>query len=246
MRVAGGQRSDFVTARQGSGYNQGLQYESTSLSLSGIGSVQAWGGTLASVTAASGVMDGSVPCLDAGTPSASTNAISSGWRISAQGIYLNTDATALGKPSVSLIFAASTVHSANNRFFAGIFKSTTFGASPLGSALGIHFGFGFDAGSSRIMVCGYDGSNIMTPVDTGVDLAVNTVYRAVVSLNRGPVFRAQLFTTTDFARWVQVASGAWAPVATIDATSDVGVSFANGASAGTGVMRYYSLGIRRA
>lgn len=246
MRLAGNPAPDFQPARQGGGYTQAQQFTSASLANAAVGSMLAWAGTLAAVTPSTGVLLSAVlPSLDAGSPSATANAIASGVRASANFTFLDTAAGPTGKPTADIVFAVSTAHNSNNRFFVGFLKSSTFGASPLGSgALDVHFGFGFDAGTSRLSVCGYDGTNVMTPVDTGHDLAANTIYRGVFSFSSSG-FRGQLFTSPDFRNWRQVAQGAWQPPGSIATNCDIGAGFANGASAGTGVIRAYSIGVRR-
>lgn len=246
MRLAGNPAPDFQPARQGGGFTQGSLFNSTNLANAGSPSIVAWAGTLTAVQSSAGsLMAGVLPGIDAASPSATANASSSGVRVSTLYAFVDTTAGPTGKPTGDIVFAVSTAHNSNNRFFVGFLKSITFGASPLGSgALDVHFGFGFDAGTSRLSVCGYDGTNVMTPVDTGHDLAANTIYRGVFSFSSSG-FRGQLFTSPDFRNWRQVAQGAWQPPGSIATNCDVGAGFANAASAGTGIIRGYSIGVRR-
>lgn len=232
--------------QSGSGLSQIGQFSSVSLSNAGMLSMQAWAGTLTASAAATGLIAGCMPSLVAASPAATANAASSGARVATNTVFLDSSAAPSGKPYIEHIWSVDTAFSVNNRFFAGISAGISFSNSPLnGAGLGVRFGIGMDAGSSRLFIVGYDGSVFFTPVDTGVDLTLGVVYKVIVSLSKGPVFRCRLLTTTDFNRWVQVASASWAPPTAFATAADVAVGFGNAAVAGTGVLRIFSTFIKR-
>lgn len=236
-----------LPVQTGSGFSQAGQFGSASVSNAGLLSMQAWAGTFTASSAASGLLTGCLPSIVAATPAVTANAASSGARVATNTIFLDSSVAASGKPYIENVWAVDVAFNANNRFFAGMTSTIAFTNSPLnGAGLGIRFGVGMDAGSSRLFIVGYDGSVFFTPVDTGVDLTTGVVYKAIVSFSRGPVFRCRLLTTTDFVRWVQVASAAWSPPTAIATAADVATGFGNAAAAGPGVLRIFSTFVKRA
>lgn len=231
----------------GNGFSQPLQFTSASLSNAGLASMQAWGGTVAAVPFTATIYAGVTPSLDATPPTATANVASSGFRVSTNICTLNSTVSAIGKPTADIVFCVSTAHNANNRFFVGFNSSAALINSPLsGTGLGVRFGVGFEVGSSRLQFCGYDGANFMTPVDTNVDLGAVLIYRVRVALLPTGVFVGTLYGSSDFLRWSVLSSARWTPPGAFSTTSDVGVAFGNGASAGSGVIRVFGISVVRA